>query len=49
MDCIGDTSVIIIVVIITIVIIITYLNRGAKDDWSFRISDLVKNPDETDI
>ena len=22
---------------------------GAKGDWNFRISDLVKNPDETDI
>ena len=22
---------------------------GTKDDWDFRISDLVKNPDETDI
>ena len=22
---------------------------GAKDDWDFRISDLIKNPDETDI
>ena len=22
---------------------------GAKDDWDFRISDLVKNPDGTDI
>ena len=25
----------------------TYM--GAKSDWDFRISDLVKNPDETDI
>ena len=25
------------------------LYRGAKSDWDFRISDLVKNPDETDI
>ena len=23
--------------------------RGAKGDWDFRISDLVKNSDETDI
>ena len=23
--------------------------RGAKGDWDFRISDLVKNPDGTDI
>ena len=22
---------------------------GVKDDWDFRISDLVKNPDRTDI
>ena len=22
---------------------------GAKDDWDFRISDLVKNPDGTDV
>ena len=25
------------------------LYLGAKDDWDFRISDLVKNPNETDI
>ena len=25
------------------------LNVGAKGDWDFRISDLVKNPDVTDI
>ena len=25
------------------------LNSGAKDDWDFQISDLVKNPDGTDI
>ena len=24
-------------------------NTGAKDDWDFRISVLVKNPDGTDI
>ena len=24
-------------------------DRGAKGDWDFRISDLVKNPDGTDI
>ena len=24
-------------------------NVGAKVDWDFRISDLVKNPDETDV
>ena len=23
--------------------------QGAKDDWDFRISDLVKNPNATDI
>ena len=27
-----------------------YINlRGAKGDWDFRISDLVKNPDGTNI
>ena len=25
------------------------LTSGAKGEWDFRISDLVKNPDETDI
>ena len=25
------------------------VKSGAKDDWDFRISDLVKNPDRTDI
>ena len=25
------------------------LNLGAKVDWDFRISDLVKNPDGTDV
>ena len=24
-------------------------HKGAKGDWDFRISDLVKNPDRTDI
>ena len=24
-------------------------DEGAKGDWDIRISDLVKNPDETDI
>ena len=28
---------------------IYYITVGAKDDWDFRISDLVKNPDGTDI
>ena len=23
------------------------INKGAKDDWNFQISDLVKNPDGT--
>ena len=27
----------------------TIFNVGAKGDWDFRISDLVKNPDGTDI
>ena len=26
-----------------------YSREGAKGDWDFRISDLVKNPDGTDI
>ena len=26
-----------------------YYGQGAKGDWDFRISDLVKNPDGTDI
>ena len=26
-----------------------HINLGAKGDWDFRISDLVKNPDGTDI
>ena len=26
-----------------------YLYIGVKDDWDFRISDMVKNPDGTDI
>ena len=25
------------------------ISRGAKVDWDFRVSDLVKNPDRTDI
>ena len=25
------------------------VRKGAKGDWDFRISDLVKNPDGTDI
>ena len=25
------------------------IHKGAKDDWDFRISDLVKNPDGTDV
>ena len=25
------------------------INLGAKVDWDFRISDLVKNPDGTDV
>ena len=27
----------------------TIINTGAKGDWDFRISDLVKNPDGIDI
>ena len=45
MACIRDTFIIIIIIII----IITYVNRGAKGDWDFRISDLVKNPNGIDI
>ena len=29
--------------------IIQFILKGAKSDWDFRISDLVKNPDGTDI
>ena len=27
----------------------SFLGLGAKGDWDFQISDVVKNPDETDI
>ena len=29
--------------------ILTIVQLGAKDNWDFRMSDLVKNPDGTDI
>ena len=32
-----------------IIIIIIIIIMGAKGDWDFRISDLIKNPDGTDI
>ena len=32
-----------------IVLMLYMLDLGAKGDWHFRISDLVKNPDGTDI
>ena len=41
--------IIIIIIITIIIIIIIIINIGAKSDWDFRISDLVKNPDGTDI
>ena len=31
------------------VIFYDYDGQGAKDDWGFRISDLIKNPDGSDI
>ena len=55
MASIGDTFVVVVVVvvvviiIIIIIIIITLCKQGEKCDWDFRISDLVKNPDGTDI
>ena len=30
-------------------ILLSIIHVGAKGDWEFRISDLVKNPDGTDI
>ena len=40
---------IILCYIILYYIIVLYYIMGAKGDWDFRIYDLVKNPDATDI
>ena len=36
-------------VVFALQIVSTVVQLGAKGDWDFRISDLVKNPDGTDI
>ena len=33
----------------TLMMMMIYIIKGAKGDWDFRISDLVKNPDGTDV
>ena len=43
------TIIVIVIIIIIIIIISRPIIIGAKGDWDFRISDLVKNPDGTDI